>query len=312
MNGFTCAIEKDSELAKCWGANNYGQSSPPSTTKFIAIAVGSDHSCGIEKDTYLAKCWGRNNAGGGAGKSSPPSTTKFVAIAVGMTHSCGIEKDSDHVKCWGSTWEVYTGYPDPAAPAATTKFVAIAAGHRYTCGIEKDTYLAKCWGSNSNGQSTPPSDTKFVAISAQVSPMGGHTCGIEKDTELAKCWGNPKPDNGQSTPPSDTKFAAISAGEFHTCGIEKDTEVAKCWGYSTKDRTTPPAGVKFVTTKVLGNPSPTSGSPPTPKYNLCRRMTYGPWQMFDDGMEHDVAQAMYLNMRGTYGDLQLVKHDEAC
>ena len=50
----TCGIEKDTELAKCWGVNSENRATPPADVKFVAISAGYAHTCGIEKGTELA------------------------------------------------------------------------------------------------------------------------------------------------------------------------------------------------------------------------------------------------------------------
>ena len=55
----TCAIREDG-TAVCWGADAYGQASPPEGEVFVAIGCDSDHTCGIRPDG-AAVCWGRDN-----------------------------------------------------------------------------------------------------------------------------------------------------------------------------------------------------------------------------------------------------------
>ena len=43
----TCAIRESGELV-CWGANRYGEASPPRGT-FRSVSVGHYHSCGLRK-----------------------------------------------------------------------------------------------------------------------------------------------------------------------------------------------------------------------------------------------------------------------
>ena len=122
----------------------------------------------------------------------------------------------------------------------------MSAGRIHTCGIIDGGIAdgeARCWGSNSQGQSTPPSDVRFRALSAGRI----HTCGIIDggiaDDEAA-CWGDDG--DGQTTIPpdlNDVRFRAIDARSRHTCGIIDggiaDGE-ARCWGSNGAGRSTPP------------------------------------------------------------------------
>jgi alpha-tubulin suppressor-like RCC1 family protein len=50
-----CAVQRDGSL-RCWGANGFGQSTPPSGA-FRAVAPGGSHTCAIRDDGRLL-CWG--------------------------------------------------------------------------------------------------------------------------------------------------------------------------------------------------------------------------------------------------------------
>ena len=52
-----------------------------------------------------------------------------------------------------------------------------------SCGLKTDG-TAVCWGNNSQGQATPPTGVKFVAISSGLA----HTC-AQRANGSVTCWG---------------------------------------------------------------------------------------------------------------------------
>jgi alpha-tubulin suppressor-like RCC1 family protein len=150
----------------CWGANEYGQATPPSGT-FTQISASSQYTCGLKSDGTIA-CWGSNEYG----RATPPTGT-FTQISAGVYHGCGLRSDG-LLACWG------LNSIGQATPPAET-FIQVSAGATHTCGLKSDYTLA-CWGFNSFGEATPPTGT-FTQVSA-----GGHTCGLRSNGTLA-CWG---------------------------------------------------------------------------------------------------------------------------
>jgi alpha-tubulin suppressor-like RCC1 family protein len=84
---------------------------------YVAVATGALHTCAIERDTLRAWCWGANQYGqlgvgkvdsvrGLAVRGSNPSpvpvltASRFTAIASGVEHVCGVTADGG-VLCWG-------------------------------------------------------------------------------------------------------------------------------------------------------------------------------------------------------------------
>lgn len=67
----------------CWGANNYGQSSPPEGT-FVQVSVGL-HSCGLRSDGTLT-CWGRNDQAQ-AFTGCTINTTSLPSATVGVYYA---------------------------------------------------------------------------------------------------------------------------------------------------------------------------------------------------------------------------------
>ena len=114
-----CGIEKDTQLAKCWGDNNNGQATPPADVKFVAISGGGFHTCGIEKDTEVTKCWGSNDNG----QSTPPllwGTHASLAIT-GTSSACAVGRESTlalGLKVWGDRSYKITSITDPLSKEA--------------------------------------------------------------------------------------------------------------------------------------------------------------------------------------------------
>ena len=167
---------------------------------------------------------------------SPPDTESRVAVSDAETMSAG----------WGYTCRleadglaVCWGRNDDgqSSPPSGERFVAISAGNSHACGLREDG-VAVCWGAVFGGQLDPPPGKVFETISAG----SGHTCGLGADG-AAVCWG-PEFD-GELSPPEGERFVAISAGGGHTCGLRADG-VAVCWGTDFYGETSPPEGQRFV------------------------------------------------------------------
>ena len=53
----SCALHKTAGSILCWGDNEHGQASPPTTGTYTAIASGETHTCAIRSDGIVV-CWG--------------------------------------------------------------------------------------------------------------------------------------------------------------------------------------------------------------------------------------------------------------
>ena len=101
---------------------------------YVAVAAGALHTCAIERDTLHAWCWGANQYGQlGVGKvdsvrgrgvraSNPApvsvlTTSRFTAIASGVEHVCGVTPGGG-VLCWGRNLRGAAGSADTAAVLA--------------------------------------------------------------------------------------------------------------------------------------------------------------------------------------------------
>jgi hypothetical protein len=212
-----CALKTDATIF-CWGANQYGQSTPPGGS-FTALSVGDGHACAIRTDQSLV-CWGY----AGSGLTTAPAGS-FTALSAGLDHSCAIRTDQTLV-CWGAL--------NGAPPAGT--FTEVSAVNGNDCALKTDATLV-CWGHNTWGEGTPPAVT-FSEVSANWS----FGCGLKTDAALA-CWGLDSGANGygQTMPPAGTFLAVGTSAGDTACAIRAD-QTLTCWGEFAATSFAPPAG----------------------------------------------------------------------
>ena len=112
---------------KCFGFNENGQRSPPSTGENICsqveepitppalpgastehpnrIALGNRHTCAID-NVGILKCWGANYSGeiGTIASGSAPSrlgADTYAEVVTGYDHTCAVTAARTAVHCWG-------------------------------------------------------------------------------------------------------------------------------------------------------------------------------------------------------------------
>lgn len=154
---FTCGITALDRGVMCWGANERGQSTPPSGrghNAYSHISSGKYHACGISNGT--AHCWGWNNDA----QATAPAGQDFTTVAAGGMHTCAL-KANGQAQCWGANGQ---GQAEPVTSDAP--FSAISSGHKHSCAIRAADKEVVCWGSNFEeaddgsmtwrGQSAPP------------------------------------------------------------------------------------------------------------------------------------------------------------
>lgn len=226
-------------------------SGPPDTLRFKAVATSVDRTCALLTDgTPL--CWGRPRD-----TSQTPTIPqgKFENIYGGY-HYCATNPEGEP-QCWdfkeAGEYEcttdpgtvLSTHCVDPDQPEFTTEglidqsggfvrgeffdltqpeghsFLAISPGSRHTCGLRTDNTIL-CWGSNSDGESTPPTDTAITDIAIS----SGYSCGLNAEG-LIQCWGEDV--YGPPSTPTDTNFAdfgiSFSYGHERTCGLDQQGQV---------------------------------------------------------------------------------------
>jgi len=94
MHYHLCAL-RESQTVTCWGADDFGQASPPAGMRFRSVSAGGKHTCGITIEE-MTRCWGADDAG----QSTPPDGAAFVEVTAVHDSSCGLLHEGD-VVCWG-------------------------------------------------------------------------------------------------------------------------------------------------------------------------------------------------------------------
>ena len=256
-NVHTCGITMTGET-KCWGHNEFGQSTPPEGSAFASLSLGRDNTCGLT-ETGAVECWGRNQVG----QSTPPEGVNFTSVALGYEHGCGITTEGN-VACWGRDLDGSTEPPD-------SEFSSIDAAGYLTCGVADHVH---CWGRpETDGADegmnygdgvtyyidvkTSSSHTCAIAFTPGVGPWtdcvgwntfgqcsdedigwvdsvavgGANTCAI---TLSAPGVYNPLycrgyTENGVNDVPPDHEFKMVTLGDNHACALTTDSK-AVCWG----------------------------------------------------------------------------------
>jgi alpha-tubulin suppressor-like RCC1 family protein len=244
----TCGVKADGAF-RCWGADVWGQASPPTAPIVAEIWLGppdqtgsvfigiSDTvstfgphpvSAGTDLDFRIKLTDGTIFTIGQPTGGLPSGP--FIQLQVGTAHSCGLKIDGT-VECWGAEFPPELSGFDfgQTTPPDGVLFSQISSGSLHNCGIVDPANTVVCWGSDLAGQSTVPSGVASAAFT-QISAGDTYTCGILMSNSTVVCWGGNSA--SQSLPPSGS-FSQIDVFFQHTCGVRSDSglvgEVA-CWG----------------------------------------------------------------------------------
>ena len=263
--GHTCGVRKFNGWPECWGSwddiPTPGRFPSYNGARLHSISFSGRLGCGLRSDGS-PYCWGDR-------LPAYPEDYKFSEISAGGAHICAIRKENGEMVCWGDDdygqstppdGERFVWTRDGALPVEPfPPYIDVSSGAIHTCALRADG-AAICWGAGKTivavenpsvhlGQSSPPSDERFVTISS--GPF--HTCGLRADGTTV-CWGARREDipgsislravMGQSDPPVKAQFVGISSGEFRTCGW-RENGLATCWGRRTEGERSTPKGERF-------------------------------------------------------------------
>ena len=204
---FSCALDDSVAGIKCFGANFYGQSSPPETLSNPSfITTGYDSACAIDSGDVV--CWGRDNKN----KLTVPALSNPTTVSTGRDHSCAI--DDNGLVCWGNSWQ-----GRGRAPASLVGATHVSTNLEHTCAIADGAVT--CWGNSAAGRTAAPTLSNPTAVSAGYF----HSCAI--DDNGVSCWGNDA--YGKLVIPEGlANPTQIAAGGSFSCAL--DDNGVTCWG----------------------------------------------------------------------------------
>ncbi len=178
----SCAISSDNASLACWGRDDAGQSTPPTSDDgYSSVTAGWLHSCAISAFDGAIECWGRDDEG----QASPPADTGYVALSAGRDHTCA-RKDDGTLDCWGDSTAGTIG-------AFTQPFTDVSAGMDFSCGIRDEGAVLVCLGAEGFATEEAP-ETGGPWQDVDTHSGAQHACALAEDTEgdgaALSCWGN--------------------------------------------------------------------------------------------------------------------------
>jgi hypothetical protein len=245
----SCFLDEDGAI-DCWGANDLGQSDPPSGL-FVSVDADDSTTCAVNSDGQMV-CWGeyegtidpwnlpgrkyvevavankyvyglnnvdrfRNTKSGGH-LHNVNVNRSYSTIAAGGHQRCGVTING-HIECTDE---------DPSANAPGS-YVSVDVGATNTCAVRTNGRIV-CWGHNRilrRNLSGPPSFGDWE----QVSVGAAHACAID-DVGNLRCWGDIEP-------PPNVRMSHLAAGDDHHCGVAKSDGAQWCWGLDDHGQATP-------------------------------------------------------------------------
>lgn len=208
-----CAVSSTDKI-KCWGRNDYGESTPPVKLKKITeLSLGMNNSCAIASGKVV--CWGIAVTGS---VDVPRNLVNPRNLTSGWWHHC-VQTDNG-VKCWGSPYKDYI-LPDDA------NIKEFTSGGFFNCALLSEG--VKCW--DETGKTTLVEESSGATklsvgstFACAVTPLKGVIC-----WKLSINKGQFKLMKSFVPAGKITKIENISAGQASTCAYG-DGGKLKCWG----------------------------------------------------------------------------------
>lgn len=220
-----CAVSSKDQI-KCWGQNEYKESTPPANLKNITeLSLGMNNSCAIADNTVV--CWGLELAGS---LDVPVNLINPRKLTSGLWHHC-VQTD-EGMKCWGNPYKEFVQPDDP-------NIKDIVSGGMYNCALVAEG--VKCWNEkgktalveNSLG-ATKISIGSFMACA--TTPTTGVLCWKLSDAPVLKPLLSFVPSGGIAN------IENLSAGNASTCAYG-DNGKLKCWGANFDEALNVPAEI---------------------------------------------------------------------
>jgi len=215
----------------CWGSNDYGQCTPPATLPAVAdVDAGVRHTMALTRGGAVV-CWGANEYG----QSTPPSGLGTVSSIASGGYHCLAILEIGSVRAWGQN-----NYGQATVPASVTSALSIGAGASHSLAVKADGSVAG-WGRNDKAQASVP-----AGLAACTAVAGGdlHSLAL-RSTGTVAAWGNNP--YGQCTVPADLAgVVAVAAGTSHSVALTS-AGLVRGWGRDHLGQVTVPAGVEQIT-----------------------------------------------------------------
>ena len=230
-----CAVSEKDEI-KCWGKNDFGESTPPKKLKNISeISLGMSNSCAIASNQVV--CWGGSFAGS---TTIPDNIQNPRNITSGWWHHCALSDEG--IKCWGYPYKEYTA-PDDAS------IISFSSGGFFNCALVAEG--VKCW--DETGKTSLVEDSLSATKISVGSTVG---CAITIERGLI-CWqlATGKFNRLKSYVPAGRllKIENVAAGNASTC-VYGDEDRLLCWGYNPDGALNVPSTIPRPINKMsLGN-----------------------------------------------------------
>jgi alpha-tubulin suppressor-like RCC1 family protein len=209
----SCMITTQGKV-KCWGANEFGESSPPSDLQpSTQISVGLFSACTVDVSGSV-RCWGNNDYGQ---TSVPKNLGSATQVHVGPAGNACAVLATGKLSCWGDNY-----YGNITVPKDLNPIKNVSLGSSVTCATDFSGNL-RCWGNNDFGLINPPTIQGAVV---QVAVGNYHACALS-ELGVVTCWGDAY--GNRNVPNNLGTVSKIFANVYNTCALN-DEGIVHCWG----------------------------------------------------------------------------------